>query len=247
MVVTIGSSSVVITAIDEILSCTSSVVVVSIVIERGEEVEETLPAESVAVVVSEYTPSSSAVVRVMEKLPLSSAVVVPKTTDPFLRVTIELASAVPDIVGVESFVSEILVKEVGTFGAVVSIVIERAEEVEDTLPAASVAVAVIEYVPSSSAEVRVMEKLPLLSAVPVPTEEELIKRVTVEPASAVPVIVGVESLVVVEEVAKEVGASGTVVSIVIEIEEDFEEILPAASVTVTFIEYVPSGIGVGCV
>ena len=68
-----------------------------------------------------------------------------------------------------------------------------------------------------------------------------------ELGSAVPVIVGVESLVVVEEVAKEVGASGTVVSIVIEIDEDFEEILPAASVTVTFIEYVPSGIGVGCV
>ena len=164
-----------------------------------------------------------------------------------MRVTVEPASAVPDIVGVELFVLEILVKEVGTLGAVVSIVIERAEEAEDTLPAASVAVAVIEYVPSSSAEVRVMEKLPLLSAVPVPIEVEPIKRVTVEPASAVPVIVGVESLVVVEEVAKEVGASGAVVSIVIEIEEDFEEILPAASVTVAFIEYVPSGIGVGCV
>ena len=76
----------------------------------------------------------------------------------------------------------------------------------------------------------------------VPKEEEPLNRVTVEPASAVPVIVGVESLVVVEEVAKEVGASGAVVSTVIEIEEDFEEILPEASVTVVFIEYVPSGI-----
>ena len=87
-----------------------------------------------------------------------------------------------------------------------------------------------------------IENAPSLSAVAVPKEEEPLNRVTVEPASAVPVIVGVESLVVVEEVAKEVGASGAVVSTVIEIEEDFEEILPEASVTVVFIEYVPSGI-----
>ena len=55
-------------------------------------------------------------------------------------------------------------------------------------------------------------------------------------------IVGVESLVVVEEVAKEVGASGAVVSIVMESEEDFEETLPAASVACAFTEYVPSAI-----
>ena len=65
----------------------------------------------------------------------------------------------------------------------------------------------------------------------VPKEEEPLNRVTVEPASAVPVIVGVESLVLVEEVAKEVGAVGAVVSTVIEIEEA-EETLPASSVTV---------------
>ena len=87
-----------------------------------------------------------------------------------------------------------------------------------------------------------IENAPSLSAVAVPKEEEPLNRVTVEPASAVPEIAGVVSLVVVEEVAKEVGASGAVVSTVIEIEEDFEEILPEASVTVVFIEYVPSGI-----
>ena len=51
-----------------------------------------------------------------------------------------------------------------------------------------------------------------------------------ESASAVPVIVGVVSFVSVEEVAKEVGASGAVVSIVMDIDEDSEEIFPAASV-----------------
>ena len=85
---------------------------------------ELFPAESVAVAVIKYTPSSSSEVSVMEKLPSLSAVPVPKTTSPFLRVIVEFASAVPDIVGVESFVSEIWVKEVGASGAVVSIVIE---------------------------------------------------------------------------------------------------------------------------
>ena len=97
---------------------------------------------------------------------------------------------------------------------------ESEEDFEETLPAASVAVAVIEYVPSEIAEDGVKEYAPLLSAVVVPKVEESIKRVTFELASAVPVIVGVESLVVALEVAREVGASGAVVSIVIEIEED---------------------------
>ena len=47
-----------------------------------------------------------------------------------------------------------------------------------------------------------------------------------ESASAVPVIVGVELFVVAEDVAKEVGASGALVSIVMDIDEDTDEILP---------------------
>ena len=74
-----------------------------------------------------------------------------------------------------------------------------------------------------------IENAPLLSAVAVPKEEEPLKRVTVEPASAVPVIVGVESLVD-EDVDKDVGASGAVASIVIDKAEDAEEVLPAESV-----------------
>ena len=77
-----------------------------------------------------------------------------------------------------------------------------------------------------------MENAPLLSAVAVPKEEEPLKRVTVEPASAVPVIVGVESFVKDEDVDKDVGASGAVASIVIDRAEEAEDVFPAASVAV---------------
>ena len=74
-----------------------------------------------------------------------------------------------------------------------------------------------------------IENAPSLSAVAVPNEEEPLNRVTVEPASAVPEIVGVESVVKDEETI--VGAAaGAVESIVIESPEEAEEILPAASV-----------------
>ena len=75
-----------------------------------------------------------------------------------------------------------------------------------------------------------MENAPLLSAVAVPKEEEPLKRVTVEPASTVLEIVGVESFVKEEDVDKEVGASGAVASIVMERAEESEEVLPAESV-----------------
>ena len=57
-----------------------------------------------------------------------------------------------------------------------------------------------------------------------------------ESASAIPVKVGVELFVIAEEVAKDEGASGTVVSIVIEIEADSEDKLPAESVAVALIK-----------
>ena len=82
----------------------------------------------------------------------------------------------------------------------------------------------------------VKEKVPLVLAVVVPNTEESINKVTLVFASALPVIVGFELFVTEEEVAKEEGASGAVVSIVIEIEADFEEIFPAESVEVAFIE-----------
>ena len=80
------------------------------------------------------------------------------------------------------------------------------------------------------------EKAPLVLAVVVPNTEESINKVIFELGSALPVIVGFELFVIEEEVAREVGASGAVVSIVIEIEADFDEIFPAESVEVAFNE-----------
>ena len=80
----------------------------------------------------------------MEKLPSLSAVTVPKTIDPLKRVTVEPGSAVPVIVGVESFESEILAKEVGATGGVVSMAMEIGEDIEEVLPAESVLVVVRE-------------------------------------------------------------------------------------------------------
>ena len=86
------------------------------------------------------------------------------------------------------------------------------------------------------ADAGVNEKAPFELAVVVPNKEESINRVTLELGSALPVIVGVELFVTEEEVAKEEGVSGDVVSIVKEIEEDFEDIFPAESVAVALIE-----------
>ena len=80
----------------------------------------------------------------IENAPLLSAVAVPKEEEPLKRVTVELASAVPVIVGVESLVDEDVDNDVGASGTVASIVIDKAEEAEDVFPAASVAVAVNE-------------------------------------------------------------------------------------------------------
>ena len=80
----------------------------------------------------------------IENAPSLFAVAVPKEEEPLNRVTVEPASAVPEIVGVDSLAAEDVDKDVGASGAVVSIVIERPEEVEEVLPAESVAVAVNE-------------------------------------------------------------------------------------------------------
>ena len=134
---------------------------------------------------------------------------------------------------------EVVARDAGVFGAVVSMVMVIDEDTEETLPAVSVAVAVREYTPSASAEEGVTEKSPSLSAVAVPISTSPFRRVIVELASAVPVIVGVVLFVRLEEVDKEVGAIGAVeseVSIVIEIEEDFDDIFPTKSVAVNFKE-----------
>ena len=79
-------------------------------------------------------------------------------------------------------------------------------------------------------------KVPSLSVVAVPISTFSFNKVIVESASALPVIVGVELFVMEEGVDKEVGASGAEVSIVIDIEADFDDIFPAESVAVALIE-----------
>ena len=78
---------------------------------------------------------------------------------------------------------------------------------------------------------RVIEKLPLSSAVVVPNTVVPLKRVTSEPGSAFPDIVGVGSSES-EIRVSDVGDSGAVVSIVMDIEDD-SEVFPASSVAFT--------------
>ena len=61
-------------------------------------------------------------------------------------------------------------------------------------------------------------------------------RFTVLPASALPVIVGVLSFVVVEEVVSDVGVPGAVALIVIANEAEDVDVLPAESVAVAVSE-----------
>ena len=82
-------------------------------------------------------------------------------------------------------------------GALESIVIVRAAELGDALPAASVAMAVIVVLPSlSAAGVGTLnDQLPELSVVVVPSDEPSAKSSTELLASAVPVKLGVETSV----------------------------------------------------
>jgi hypothetical protein len=71
-----------------------------------------------------------------------SAVVVPKDASPLNSSTVLPASAIPSIVGVASFVSDVVVVIDGADGAVVSTVRFNALDAAEVFPAASVAVTV---------------------------------------------------------------------------------------------------------
>ena len=81
---------------------------------------------------------------VIENSPLSSAVVVAIATPLLNKVTVLSASAVPAIVGLELFVSVVVVVIAGCSGAVASIVIDKASDAAEVFPASSVAVTVNE-------------------------------------------------------------------------------------------------------
>ena len=65
---------------------------------------------------------------------VSSAVVVPRDTSPLNSSTVLPASAIPSIVGVASFVSDVVVIIDGLPGAVASIVIDTEFDISEEFP-----------------------------------------------------------------------------------------------------------------
>ena len=141
-------------------------------------------------------------------------------------------SADPSIVGVVSFVDEVVVVIVGASGGVVSISIVISEDSADSLPAASVDLTLKLWLPSLNSNIDKMEKFPSESAVAVPRDSSPLKSSTALPASAIPSIVGVFILVI-NELVVITGASGAVVSIVKASSVEADDVFPAASVAVT--------------
>ena len=144
---------------------------VSTVMLTALEAPEVLLAASVAVVVIECLPSLRALLGVKLQLPELLAVVVPNELAPSKTVTVLLASAVPLMVGLLLLVLLPLVGllMLGALGAAVSTVMLTALEALEVLPAASLALAVIECVPSLKAALGVKLQLPELSALAVPS------------------------------------------------------------------------------
>mgnify|MGYP004126628967 CR=1 FL=1 len=160
---------------------------------------------------------------------MASAVAVPREVSPSNNSTMLPASAVPCITGVGSFVAVVVVVIDGVLGAVISISIVIPEDAADSFPAASVAVTVRTLSPSGKISVKV--KVPSVAVVS-PTVVFPLIKVTVLPASAVPVIVWVTSLVRVPAVSI-FGTDGGVVSISIVNPADAADSFPNMSVALT--------------
>ncbi len=202
------------------------VISTTIVAEAG----PVLPATSVAVAVRLAVPTGSGVVGVKLKAPPAPATTVPSTTLPLSTVTVAPASAVPVMTGVASPVVAGRESTVGTGGGVRSMT-SGVCAASETLPAASVAVAVRLLAPSASAVVGVKLKAPSVPATTVPSVVPLLAIVTVAPASAAPVIVGVVSLVGFGKAVR-TGAPGAARSTVSVTGDEAVPVLPAASVAV---------------
>ena len=179
--------------------------VLSIVTAVAEEAALTLPATSVDFTVMLYAPAVSEDV-VTVHLPCASAVFVPIGVLPPVsyRSIIANASVVPENSNVLALVipSELelpvslavaSVGALGVVGEVVSIVTDRLLEALLTLPAVSVALAVMVCMPSVSCTVLVIDQIPVVpSAVSVPSTvmPSVSYKVTVALFSALPVKVG---------------------------------------------------------
>ena len=192
--------------------------------------------------------------------PEASAVVVPSEVVPSNNSTVEPTSAVPVIVTLcllvrlsvdESPVSSVIIKSrpVGAAGAVASTVMASAADAAPTLPAASVALAVIERAPAASVTSRL--NAPEAFAVVVPSEVVPSNNSTRASASACPVIVKPELWLVTLSAlsvplssaaarSRPVGAAGAVASTVMASAADAAPTLPAASVALAVIERAPA-------
>ena len=178
---------------------------------------EMLPAASAAMALTEWAPWLSAVTGVQLNVPAARAVVEHTVAPSTEMVTVLPASAVPLYVGVavESVAPLAGVATTGATGITVSTVKEFALLTGDTLPAASVAMALTEWAPWLSAVAGVQLKVPAATAVVEHTVAPSTETVTVLPASAVPLYAGVAVLSVLPaDGAVTAGASGTMVSTV---------------------------------
>ena len=223
--------------------------VVSMVRLSGPEMADTLAAASVAVVVNTYTASGSvALVKVHAPTPLATTV--PTRTPSRYTFTVELASAVPVITGAVKLVMlspSTPLSEAGkstatggASGAVASIVTLSVTDAADMLPAASVDRVVIGCRPSTNVG-DVKLHVPLAATLVDPRRTAPSYTEIVELASAVPVSVGVTTLVRLSprrpvsdsgDSTAIGGAVGAIVSIVMASGAEATEVLPAASVAV---------------
>ena len=190
-----------------------------------------LPAGSVAEAVTVCGPSPSAVVGAQDQLPLASAIAVQSGVPPSLTVTVLPGSAVPPMAGVLSLVWVTGVVIVGPAGAALSTLKLRVAA-GPVLPAGSVAVASTVCRPSAKVGV-VQDQLPLALVTAVQSVTPPSFTVTVLPGSAVPVMVGVLSLVLKVSVGvTTTGAAGATVSTVNTRGVPAGLVLPAGSVWV---------------
>ena len=217
------------------------------------------PARSVAFALIACPPSAKALVATDHR-PAASAWPLPTKVVPSNSVTVALASAVPVKVGVLTLVvlsvfdvplSDVTARSgtLGVTGAAVSIVTVSTPEAALTLPARSVALATIAWTPFANG-LAAMDHTPAASAWLLPTTVAPSNSVTVALASAVPVNVGVVTLVVLsvfdgplsDPTARSgaLGTTGAVVSTVTVSATEGAPALPAKSVACAVIAWTPS-------
>lgn len=190
-----------------------------------------------ACTVTWWSPLGSGVVAVQLKVPSALACVVQTGVPSTNTVTVEFGGAVPVKVGVWPVVVPVVgVTNTGGVPTWKGTAVEVAE-----MPPALLAVAVTWCMPFDRSLVAAHEKWPVESAVAVQTCEPSTDTATIEPASAVPVKVGV--VLVVAFAAGEVitGAAGTGVMVKV---LGVELALPPGVVEVTVTLWLPSPSGV---